>query len=340
MTFTYYPEPLILPLTGSSGGTSFTDYSGFANTVTPVWGVSTSTAQSKFGGGSTYFDGTGDHLTVINQGAFALNTDFTIEAWVRLDSILTGAQTIFELSGESQGITLWVAGSSGFLLLYMLNGTRATDTVAFPTSVFVHVAVCRSGGKTKLFKDGVQIGSDFTYPNPIINDKITIGTTLNSLINDVQSKFKGYMNDFCISKVAKYPNNFTPPTSALSLTPISITVTPSGLAQPTKIASAWATPTIAPKSLVPVTIVADVWHGGAGVISGTVRDAGTPDVAAVRRVRLHRKRDGLLIRETWSHADGAYSFQGVANQLYYITSFDHTGNYNAVIKDSITPEVM
>lgn len=83
----------------------------------------------------------------------------------------------------------------------------------------------------------------------------------------------------------------------------------------------------------------DVYHGGTGTITGTVKDKGTPDTPVVRRVRLHRKVDGMLVRETWSAANGTYTFNRMAAQLYYVVSHDHTGNFNAVIKDSILPEV-
>lgn len=89
----------------------------------------------------------------------------------------------------------------------------------------------------------------------------------------------------------------------------------------------------------PAIMVRDMDNGGNGRIAGTVKEVGTPDAPVIRRVRLYRKLDGMMLRETWSHADGAYSFTGIAIQLCYVTAFDHTGNYNAVIKDSIMPEV-
>lgn len=89
-----------------------------------------------------------------------------------------------------------------------------------------------------------------------------------------------------------------------------------------------------------VTFLRDTYHSGNGKILGTVKESGTPDLAVRRRVRLHRKIDGMLIREVWSADDGSYAFLNVAIQPYYVTSHDHTGNYNAVIKDSIVPVVM
>lgn len=98
-------------------------------------------------------------------------------------------------------------------------------------------------------------------------------------------------------------------------------------------------PPITLRTPTTVTLLHDMNFGGPGTITGTVKEAGTPDAPVVRRVRLHRKIDGLLVRETWSAADGSYRFDRILIQPYYVVSFDHLGNFNAVIKDSIVPEV-
>lgn len=90
----------------------------------------------------------------------------------------------------------------------------------------------------------------------------------------------------------------------------------------------------------PTILLFDSIHGGPGVVSGTVSVAGTPTSPVARRVRLHRKADGLPIREVWSNALGKYTFKNIPVQEYYVTAFDHTGSYNATIRDSITPEVL
>lgn len=93
-------------------------------------------------------------------------------------------------------------------------------------------------------------------------------------------------------------------------------------------------------ALPPATKLFDAGYGGKGRIAGTVKEAGTPDHAVTRRVRLHRKIDGMMLFETWSKPDGTYLFENIMIQPYYVVSFDHTGNYNGVIKDSIIPEPM
>lgn len=101
-------------------------------------------------------------------------------------------------------------------------------------------------------------------------------------------------------------------------------------------------PTIFPLKLLPIAqLLKDFNNGGNYTVSGTVRESASPtDLPVQRRVRLHRKNDGSLIREVFSNPDGSYAFNYIQNTSYYVVAFDHTGNYNAVIKDSITPELI
>lgn len=97
---------------------------------------------------------------------------------------------------------------------------------------------------------------------------------------------------------------------------------------------------------IKVRVVEDFLTGlfgkGIGRIKGTVKEAGSPDRPVFRLVRLIRQKDGLKIREVWSDpVTGAYEFQYIDElQLYTVLSYDHTGNYNAVVKASIIPELM
>jgi hypothetical protein len=71
-----------------------------------------------------------------------------------------------------------------------------------------------------------------------------------------------------------------------------------------------------------------------------VKEKSLPANTPLRRlVRLHREPDGLFVRATWSDTvTGAYSFVGVRpDHKFFVTSFDYTGAYRAVIADNITP---
>ena len=87
---------------------------------------------------------------------------------------------------------------------------------------------------------------------------------------------------------------------------------------------------------------ADVEFGGSGTIHGTVElfnQAG--NLPLPRRVRLHRSRDGLLVRETWSDAQGNYRFDGITDRYKYdAIAWDHEGLQQSVVANDLTPEVM
>ena len=57
----YSAVSLLLPMDGTNGSTTFTDSSLNGLTVTAVGNAQISTTQSKYGGASGYFDGTGDY---------------------------------------------------------------------------------------------------------------------------------------------------------------------------------------------------------------------------------------------------------------------------------------
>jgi len=81
---------------------------------------------------------------------------------------------------------------------------------------------------------------------------------------------------------------------------------------------------------------------GIGRIAATVKVDATPtDLPVVRRVRLYRMRDGALVRELWSNADGTFSFDYIDElQRYYVISFDHNNAFRAVIADNLTPSLI
>jgi hypothetical protein len=85
----------------------------------------------------------------------------------------------------------------------------------------------------------------------------------------------------------------------------------------------------------------DVEDGGTYRITGTTKVKGTPDAPVHRRVRLHDQFSGRVVREQWSDAvTGAYAFERIRRGVFYVTSFDHTGIYNAVIASNVSSEPM
>lgn len=82
------------------------------------------------------------------------------------------------------------------------------------------------------------------------------------------------------------------------------------------------------------------YDGGRQRVRGTITELGVP---GPYRVRLFDRRTGRLLRETWSAADGAYQFAGIAYrpQGYVVVAHDRGADpLNAAIADLVTPEPM
>lgn len=86
----------------------------------------------------------------------------------------------------------------------------------------------------------------------------------------------------------------------------------------------------------------DMECGGQCSIYGAVElYAQAGNIPLPRRVRLHRSRDGLLVRETWSDAQGNYRFDGISERYTYdVIAWDHEGMQQSVVANDLTPEVM
>jgi len=186
------------------------------NDLETVGNAQISTTQSKFGGSSMYFDGTGDYL-VTNVGTsnlYAFGTgDFTIECW--LYTTQTANEFMIIDFRSSNGASPMLGHDSTRGVFYYLNTSYAiTSNTVLTTNTWYHLAVARSGSSTKLFINGTQAGSTFTDSTSLTvgANKPVVGingTTLNSLA------LNGYIDDLRITKgYARYTANFTAPSSA------------------------------------------------------------------------------------------------------------------------------
>ncbi len=76
----------------------------------------------------------------------------------------------------------------------------------------------------------------------------------------------------------------------------------------------------------------------AGEVPGIVTVAGS---AASRRVVVLDKQTRLPVRSTVSAADGTFRIDGLnPNRNFVVIAFDHQLQFNAVIRDNITPAPM
>jgi hypothetical protein len=192
------------------------------NDLETVGNAQITTAQSKWGGSSMYFDGTSDALYIPANPDFAFGTgDFTVECWIYTSE--TTADTFYRRIYMTDGPTGNVSGNfqialvptTGYVNLW--DGTLdliGTSNVC--NGAWHHIAATRSGTILRLFVDGVQQAST-TYSVSVSPNsgkpRPYIGT-----FNGSSGDFNGYIQDMRVTKgYARYTANFTPPTAAFKL---------------------------------------------------------------------------------------------------------------------------
>jgi hypothetical protein len=205
---------LLLHMDGSNGSTTFTDNSSNGFTVTANGNAQISTAQSKWGGASGYFDGAGDFLTVPVNSAFELGTgDFDVELWARFDSV-SSTLVLLSLGDGANGAgpvtcgwaLLWTGGN---LYWYRYDHpTEVSHTFAWSPSIntWYHVRVTRSGTSLRALIDNVQIGSTITTSqsyNKINSDNLHIGRWIDG---GGTNYMPGYIDDLRITKGVARPD--------------------------------------------------------------------------------------------------------------------------------------
>jgi len=191
-----------------------------SNDLETVGGASISTTQSKFGGSSMYFDGTGDYLVARYNKSLGLldnQADFTLEGWF-YKTVAGTTQVLlstFEFSGTYTGWAFQF-NSSNFAEFYCYdsgnNPQALTGTVAVPLNTWTHVAVSRYAGVTQLFVNGFNQATRTTaFANTVTESPLIMGMRPGF----ADQLFTGYMDDVRItSGIARYVQNFTPPTQA------------------------------------------------------------------------------------------------------------------------------
>ncbi len=152
----------VLLLHGDETGTAIADSSTPDHPVTAVGNATQSTAQSKFGGSSLYFDGTGDYMTAPDSPDFEFGTrDFTIELWAYPTSTSGAARPLTKekLTTISSYLIFrngaaWKFLSSSDGLVWDIASDLPLGSVDINT--WQHLAVTRQGTTFRAFKNGLQ----------------------------------------------------------------------------------------------------------------------------------------------------------------------------------------
>lgn len=164
-------------------------------------------------GGSAYFDGTGDYLTVADNAAFDLGSgDFTLECWAYTNSFNSQYNV---LACQWNTNTGWIFRITASLIgLYAnIGGTQNyTASVTNTTGTWDHFAITRTSSTLTFWKNGTSVGTA-SISGTINNssDSLVIG-----VLGDLNgtTTHTGYISGLRIVKGnAIYTSNTVAPTS-------------------------------------------------------------------------------------------------------------------------------
>jgi hypothetical protein len=212
----------LLHMNGTDASTTFTDAIG--KTWTAAGNAQIDTAQSKFGGASGLFDGTGDYIDTPDHDDFTFGSgDFTIDLWLKRAA--DGVTQYFGGQGDSSATNSTTSFQCGVLdtnklKFYFMWGAGGADYSESTSSGNIltaanwhHIAYVRYGNTFTQYVNGTADGTiDVT------------GKTMNNSTNKfafgrigeyASNTWNGWLDEIRVSKgIARWTTNFTPPTRA------------------------------------------------------------------------------------------------------------------------------
>lgn len=204
----------LLHMDGADASTTFTDESG--KTWTRAGDAQIDTAQSKFGGASGLFDGTGDWITTPDSADFYFDGDFTVDFWIRCNSTVV-TRWCGQWTDANNGWRLWNVDGTNMRFDIFSGGNAVVQIICahgMSVDTWYHLALVKNGTDYRIYKNGTSIGS-VTDADVMANYTGTFGIGYEGLGST--SPMNGWLDEFRISKgIARWTANFTPPTAAYS----------------------------------------------------------------------------------------------------------------------------
>ena len=175
-------------------------------------------------GGSAYFDGTGDYLTIANSTTQQLMYNFTIECWVYLISATTSYFFSMGQTGIGQlGIAIFASAADWRMQIGTATAvTTVINTATIKLNQWYHVAVSRNNTTIRMYVNGLPLTTTATVSatlTGIAGSGIAIGAFYNGSFTAAAAC---YVSDVRITQSSSITNPplytaaFLPPSAPLT----------------------------------------------------------------------------------------------------------------------------
>jgi hypothetical protein len=205
---------LLMHMEGANGSSVFVDNSPYQRAIThPNNTVTHTTSFKKTGNSGGDFSSAGRILQASPSPELIMGTaDFTAEANIYPISLPTGG--VVALLGQEDGtatagrwflgIDTWSGSDTKTLVLYYDGNAVLYGSTIVPINQWNHVAVCRRSGTTRLFLNGILVGST----NTVFDFSANIGFRVGGSTSGATT-LHGYMDDVRVTPgIARYTANF------------------------------------------------------------------------------------------------------------------------------------
>lgn len=193
--------------------TGLTNSGTGSHAVTLVGNATRSATQSKFGGYSAYFDGTGDWLTTPDHTDFDFSGGvWTVDTWVYVPSFAT--KGIWSQTTDANNYIWAYMASPGIIYLDIqaggVNKVRVVTTTVLTVNTWHHLAFVEIGDEYYIYINGVESGHitdtdrPANYTGSFYVGGLNASYSILGYIDEFRSQ-KGvaqYDGDFLISEVA------------------------------------------------------------------------------------------------------------------------------------------
>lgn len=210
---------------GSDASTTITDSSGNSRNGTCVGNAQLDTAEKRFSTASLLLDGTGDYVTLADNNAWTFAGDFTVDCHFKASAIPSIAPIFAHQTDANNQYRLHVT-SAGALVFSVISASTPLITLTsanglVETGSWYHVAVVREDDDWTIYLDGeaVATGSGaVSIPN--FTSTFRIGSDGGAV-----NFFNGWIDEFRVSSVARWTDDFEAPSAPYNTSADLITLT-------------------------------------------------------------------------------------------------------------------